>query len=68
MSRPYVRHVNKCDRYDCKYKSRLGYGKDQYKICDYIGYKGISRGCPPDQCDKYEKRTKPRKKRDIYVG
>lgn len=49
-----------CKKKDCKYKVRLS----GMRICDYITIGGKMRGCPADQCDKYEKgKRKPAKRR-----
>lgn len=39
-------------------------------ICDFIGITGHSRGCRPDECDKFEKSAngKRRKRRGIRIN
>lgn len=45
----------KCKR--CKYR----YGEDMgVTICGYLIFTGKRRGCPPDNCDKFESTTKKR--------
>lgn len=43
----------------CKYRGTNYIGNG----CDYIEFIGHSRGCPVEECDKYEK--KPRKRRSF---
>lgn len=38
---------------NCKYSANVGGGTI---ICDYLGKVGHSRGCDPEQCNKFEKR------------
>lgn len=49
----------------CRYSSREGMNEDNIRSlsCDYIGKIGHSRGCRPDKCDKFEKKTKKRRKK-----
>ena len=50
-----------CKKNDCRFKGAIIDGK---KTCDYILIIGKMRGCPADQCDKYEKgKRKPVKRR-----
>ena len=39
----------------CKY-ARYMCSNERY--CDYISRTGHRRGCPPEECDKYEKKKK----------
>lgn len=32
-------------------------------FCDYIGIAGTRRGCRPDQCDKFKRKTSNRRRR-----
>ena len=48
-----------CKKNDCKYKIRLS----GMRSCDYITIAGKMRGCPADQCDKYEKEKRTPVKR-----
>jgi len=45
------RCVERCGKSDCKYIAYLS----GMLICDYIMMTGHSRGCPPENCVKYEK-------------
>ncbi|MCI7301538.1 MAG: hypothetical protein SOR93_06495 [Clostridiales Family XIII bacterium] len=43
--------VERCGKSDCRYISTLG----SMLICDYIGFMGRSRGCPPESCTEYRR-------------
>ena len=43
----------------CKWGRTISYG---CSYCDYLDKHGHSRGCPPDACDKYEKKAEGKKK------
>lgn len=48
----------------CVYATRNGKGNEdciKSILCDYIGKEGHSRGCRPDKCDKFKRKTKTRK-------
>lgn len=50
----------------CEYGTRNNQGNaDSIKsiICDYIGKVGHSRGCRPDKCDKFKRKTKTREEK-----
>ena len=42
----------------CKYCTVIS---GNLPVCDYLSMTGSRRGCPPEQCDKYEKKEKKRK-------
>ena len=49
---------------NCKYAIRLSQIPWKYVeniICNYCGKEGHSRGCRPDECDKYKPRPRRRK-------
>ena len=43
--------VERCGKSDCRYIGTLG----SMLICDYIGFMGHSRGCPPESCTEYRR-------------
>lgn len=45
------RVVERCGKSDCKYIGTLG----GFLICDFIGFMGHSRGCPPEGCIEYRR-------------
>ena len=49
----------------CIYATRTGDSGGNYGaiVCDYIGIVGHSRGCRPDQCDKFKRKTKRGRKK-----
>lgn len=49
----------------CKYYRKLGNVDAPLKACHYCYDTGISRGCPPEECDKREvKNEKDKEKCD----
>ena len=59
--------MGNCKKNNCIYKAPLGNGGKE-RCCYYMVITGHSRGCPPDQCDKYKTAERKRKKEGIYVG
>lgn len=55
----------KCKKIDCKYRGDFSQNE---QFCDYIGWTGHSRACDPENCDKYEKKTKQREPLNILVS
>lgn len=53
-----------CTKKDCKFKAT---GSSRLDICDYIGHTGKSRGCPADNCNKYEPLVTKRKPNQIFI-
>lgn len=65
-----IEEINKIKREKCQYCVFSGKytvstdGKHASGItCDYIGIMGHSRGCRPDQCDKFIRREKGYRRR-----
>lgn len=56
----------------CRFATRFNTDSSNLSImmCDFIGITGHSRGCRPDECDKFEKSpdVKRRKGRGIRVN
>ena len=46
--------MNPCE--GCRYYRKLGNVDAPLKACHYCYDTGISRGCPPEECDKKERR------------
>ena len=56
--------MGKCKQNNCIYKAPLGNGGKE-RCCYYMVITGHSRGCPPDQCDKYKTVRRRRTKTSI---
>lgn len=52
----------------CKYRSGFGASKESRRLvtCDYLLITGSRRGCSPENCEKYEQKTKTRRANDGY--
>ena len=53
-----------CKRKNCKYRRAVS--KSQNTTCDYMIMTGKSRGCKPEDCDKYEIYIDKKKEEAIY--
>ncbi|MCI5650371.1 MAG: hypothetical protein MR332_13280 [Fusicatenibacter sp.] len=54
----------------CRYANRNNVGEDNLSnlYCDYIGIVGHSRGCRPDECNKFKpKNGRKRRKKPITL-
>lgn len=52
---PHVKDPNVCKKIKtCKYGGKTG----GIRICDYLGITGERRGCPVQNCEKYEKKRR----------
>lgn len=57
--------MEKCKKNNCKYAQHISGAGKVHKTelcCCYILETGHSRGCPADQCDKYEPKKRGAKK------
>ena len=59
---PPHKHRCKTCRYHAVLYTSISQHNDAHVICDYIGYTGHMRPCPPENCTVYE-RGKRRRKR-----
>ena len=55
----------KCE--GCTYRQMLGTNQND-TACMYLLMTGHRRGCPVEECDKYEKRYENRRKVDLLFG
>lgn len=46
----------KCKKKDCEYRRRIAGTSSE--VCDFLIMTGKSRGCKPEECDKYIKKKK----------
>ena len=47
----------------CRFSSRIGNTRSDY-LCNYIIMTGVPRGCPVDDCDKYQSMKRKVKKNE----